>query len=99
MEGIEIMLIGGYKRKKEQLADPLSASATEKVLLFLLSCMCVVRACVRACVSSPICWHAFDVFQDSCNYTRCFMHKWQTWRTNAAHAAQPHLLLTCFTSC
>ena len=43
MEGIEIMLIGGYKRKKEQLADPLSASATEKVLLFLLSCMCVVR--------------------------------------------------------
>ena len=50
MEGIEIMLIGGYKRKKEQLADPLSASATEKVLLFLLSCMCVVHACVLVCV-------------------------------------------------
>ena len=31
MEGIEIMLIGGYKRKKEALSDPLSISAVDSV--------------------------------------------------------------------
>jgi len=31
MEGIEIMLIGGYKRKKETLSDPLAVSAKDKV--------------------------------------------------------------------
>lgn len=31
MEGIEIMLIGGYKRKKETLSDPLGVSANDKV--------------------------------------------------------------------
>ena len=33
MEGIEIMLIGGYKRKKETVSDPLGVSAADKVLV------------------------------------------------------------------
>jgi hypothetical protein len=33
MEGIEIMLIGGYKRKKETISDPLGLSAADQVLV------------------------------------------------------------------
>lgn len=48
MEGIEIMLIGGYKRKKESISDPLGVSAADNKVLVRGQGLCDLLGCWRA---------------------------------------------------
>ena len=61
MEGIEIMLIGGYKRKKESISDPLGVSAADNKVLERGQGLCDLLGSWRApepppSIATPSCY-------------------------------------------
>ena len=67
MEGIEIMLIGGYKRKKETISDPLGLSAADQVLVrgqgfaWNMCHTCVIHV---PCSRNPTHWGMCSAFRE-----------------------------------